>query len=589
MSGYVHSVNENRVTKQINVTKDNICQDISNFSCEQCDLNLLSKKHYINSINFTLLCEQCKHRKSEAEYLKTQIEKLQLSCDDCHNYLTGKSNLIAHKYQYHQNFNKSCYQFKNNQPETKIKISDQQIDESINLNDSILSDFNCDISNINQLDGNASIDSQTNSSITSQHFQTNSHFRIIEANVNSIKGKKEELKAIIQLYKPDCLILVETKLDSSYSSSEFFDLNKWNVAVRKDRNIYGGGIIIAVLRKYIVSPVDIKYDGDDNPELFWIKLHSIKNQKPVYICGLYRSQRDLRSANMINCLRESIMKIPGKKGQQHLVILGDANLHIDWKNNQPMENSFTKPLDEKMLELCDDINLTQKVFFPTRLDQTLDILLSSDPNKVINVQQAPPLADHDLVIADLDLCIKKKPNSQRVIYMWNKTDKNELSKYVSEKISTHNFGENSDIDANWNVFKNILQEARDKFVPHKLSTTRHNLPWYNQNLRRLTNKKQRLYNKMQLLRCDVLNSSSTTVWFPSEVSLLWMLSLQSKIPNPTPRNTHYHILIHLLQVILSLWFHYHFQSLSSQTIRTSDAECSRGGECMLVKFLLKIK
>ena len=28
-----------------------------------------------------------------------------------------------------------------------------------------------------------------------------------------------------------------------------------------------------------------------------------------------------------------------------------------------------------------------------------------------------------------------------------------------------------------------------------MSTTRYNLPWYNQNLRRLSNKKQRLYNK----------------------------------------------------------------------------------------------
>ena len=32
-------------------------------------------------------------------------------------------------------------------------------------------------------------------------------------------------------------------------------------------------------------------------------------------------------------------------------------------------------------------------------------------------------------------------------------------------------------------------------MPHRLSTSRHNLPWYNQRLRKLGNKKQRLYNK----------------------------------------------------------------------------------------------
>ena len=57
-----------------------------------------------------------------------------------------------------------------------------------------------------------------------------------------------------------------------------------------------------------------------------------------------------------------------------------------------------------------------------------------------------------------------------------------------------NFDE-EDIENNWKQFKSIIIEARDQHVPHKLSTTRHNLPWYNQKLRKLGNKKQRLYNK----------------------------------------------------------------------------------------------
>ena len=41
----------------------------------------------------------------------------------------------------------------------------------------------------------------------------------------------------------------------------------------------------------------------------------------------------------------------------------------------------------------------------------------------------------------------------------------------------------------------MWQAKDDKFVPHRLSTSRHNLPWFNQKLRRLAKKKQRLYNK----------------------------------------------------------------------------------------------
>ena len=127
---------------------------------------------------------------------------------------------------------------------------------------------------------------------------------------------------MIERHHPDCVILVETKLDERFSNSEFFDLNQWNVIIREDRNIHGGGIIIAVLRKYVATPVNIKYDDkDDNPELYWIKLHAYKNHKPIYICGFYRSQKDIRSSNFLNCLQESMQKLPGKKGQHHVVLL----------------------------------------------------------------------------------------------------------------------------------------------------------------------------------------------------------------------------------------------------------------------------
>ena len=69
------------------------------------------------------------------------------------------------------------------------------------------------------------------------------------------------------------------------------------------------------------------------------------NHKPVYICGFYRSQRDLRSKKALDCLKESFLKLPGRKGKQHVVITGDANLHIDWKINKPQVNSFTKNLE----------------------------------------------------------------------------------------------------------------------------------------------------------------------------------------------------------------------------------------------------
>ena len=198
--------------------------------------------------------------------------------------------------------------------------------------------------------------------------------------------KYRQLNALIENENPDCLVLVETKLDDTYKNSEFFDNNVWNVVTREDRNCYGGGIIIAVRRKFTVSPVEIKYDDQSSkPELYWIKLHTLNKRKPVYICGFYRSQRDSRSENTLKCLRESLQKLPGK--EQHVVIVGDANLHIDWENNRPHLNSFTKPLDREMLDICSDFDLVQRVNFSTRNDNLLDLVLTSDSASIEKVVQ----------------------------------------------------------------------------------------------------------------------------------------------------------------------------------------------------------
>ena len=148
-----------------------------------------------------------------------------------------------------------------------------------------------------------------------------------------------------------------------------------------------------------------------------------------------------------------------------------------------------------MLEVCNKFSFEQKVDFPTRLENTLDILLLSDPSKLISIQPAPPIGDHDLVIADFDLCLKKKPRSKHTVFMWHKADNQGLCDYVREQLSLHTFDDKKDIEENWNIFKEILIQSRDIFVPSRITTSRHNLPWYNRTLRQMCNKNQRLYNK----------------------------------------------------------------------------------------------
>ena len=54
-----------------------------------------------------------------------------------------------------------------------------------------------------------------------------------------------------------------------------------------------------------------------------------------------------------------------------------------------------------------------------------------------------------------------------------------------------------DINTKWNALKKQLNDIMDSCIPNKMTTTRHNVPWTNRTLIRLTRKKQRLFNKAQ--------------------------------------------------------------------------------------------
>ena len=63
-------------------------------------------------------------------------------------------------------------------------------------------------------------------------------------NINSISGKFDQLKTIIQ-GKIDMLVITETKLDASFPKSQFL-IEWYSQPYRMDRNRNGGGVLVYV-------------------------------------------------------------------------------------------------------------------------------------------------------------------------------------------------------------------------------------------------------------------------------------------------------------------------------------------------------
>ena len=81
------------------------------------------------------------------------------------------------------------------------------------------------------------------------------------------------------------------------------------------------------------------------------------------------------------------------------------------------------------------------------------------------------------------------------------------------KFSEQYFNEIQDkntIHENWNKLKSKIHDSREKFVPSKMSSTRHNLPYITRAIRRMIKKKQRQYNKAKILKHQKTGLHSAT-------------------------------------------------------------------------------
>ena len=79
--------------------------------------------------------------------------------------------------------------------------------------------------------------------------------------------------------------------------------------------------------------------------------------------------------------------------------------------------------------------------------------------------------------------------------MRKKSDTTRIKKELQDFANDSEDMKNESVDAKWNMFQHRLTGIMDSCIPHKFTTSRHNLPWFNRSLRRQTRLKQRLYNR----------------------------------------------------------------------------------------------
>ena len=148
-----------------------------------------------------------------------------------------------------------------------------------------------------------------------------------------------------------------------------------------------------------------------------------------------------------------------------------------------------------MVEITNNNDLTHGINVPTREQNILDLLMTTNPSLISNTEVHPGMSDHQIVIADVDLKAKTAKKKPRKVFLYKKGNMNGLKDNIDAKLSARidHMSEYTTED-NWAYFKNTITEAMRENIPQKTIGGKQHVPWINTRIKRHIRQKQRRYN-----------------------------------------------------------------------------------------------
>ena len=315
--------------------------------------------------------------------------------------------------------------------------------------------------------------------------------KFMTINCDGLKGKQRQnyLATIIDEEQPDIIMGQESKLDGTYTDAEVFP--DGYLVKRKDRNKSGGGVFIAYRDSLVVS--EVKGVGKDC-ELVVLKVEVWKSS-PIYIASFYR-QPNRDTASLLS-LQADLEKLFKNQSVPKLLLCGDFNLpSINWQDYSVNDNpQYGLLVNECMLDIVEAFHLEQQVSEPTRLNNVLDLILTTMPDSVGSVNIVPGMSDHEGVPAECETNIQTNKKQPRTVFIHRKANKDRIEedlKQFSEEFMSSCKDRNC--SENWELFKDSIKKAMEDHIPTKVLSGRWNLPWMNNTIKRPMKKRRRRYD-----------------------------------------------------------------------------------------------
>jgi ribonuclease P/MRP protein subunit RPP40 len=247
-------------------------------------------------------------------------------------------------------------------------------------------------------------------------------------------------------------------------------------------DIRGGGVLLYIADSLESEPV-ITISDIQPQEAIWRQINS--TSAPVVVGVVYRSTADQSQV---------LPTIFNEASKHHTVVMGDFNYRsIDWSSMHC--DSDSRPF----LESVEDNFLTQHVDKPTREENILDLILSTEPGMVENLEVREKLgkSDHNIVTWTLVCEVSLKVDNS-VKRDYNRGDYEGFNKYLTDTDWKENCGTVNDM---WSLFRGTLDSGIDTYIPTQRSYRKRKALWmtrHAEKARRCKYKHWRRYRESQL-------------------------------------------------------------------------------------------
>ena len=255
--------------------------------------------------------------------------------------------------------------------------------------------------------------------------------RLLTINFQSIRAKREEFWTLLKYSQPDVVICSETWLHPNIYEREVLPEN-YRFAARRDRKSSPhGGVAIIVREDIDASEIEM----DTSAEFVAATIPCKSSKKPIVVCALYRPpDNDLETMQE---LYKCTSLVTNRHPNHAVYVGGDTNLpDIDWATSSVSGNRYPISINNTLIEMLQDTGCEQLVTFPTRLENTLDILATNRPSLVNKCAPIPGISDHDIVLTDVNILASRRKPVSRLIHLWKRADLESHPATMHPRLST---------------------------------------------------------------------------------------------------------------------------------------------------------